>query len=343
MQTFHSIVIGAGPAGLTCARILAEHGFEVLVLERNRKVGPKICGGGITWKGLIRHVPEHLIERSFRTQHIRTDRQKVRITSATPIIATVEREKLGTWMQQQAIEAGALIRTDTLVTEVGKHIITVKTRGGTTERLGYRYLIGADGSSSIVRKYLRLPTRQMGIGIHYRVAGDFNQMEWHLHSKLFSNGYAWIFPYNGSASVGIYTDGASMPAKSMQAGLHQWSQTNNISLQGVRPRAGLINFDYRGWRFGNILLAGDAAGLASGLTGEGMYPAIVSGEAAARTIIDPLHKAAALNRLVRNQRRHRQVLAISRKNHLFCSLIMELLTLGLRTGIIPFSKLEMAD
>ncbi|MGB1623833.1 MAG: FAD-dependent oxidoreductase, partial [Candidatus Poseidoniaceae archaeon] len=39
------IVIGAGPAGTTCARRLAESGVDVLVLERREVIGhPAQCG-----------------------------------------------------------------------------------------------------------------------------------------------------------------------------------------------------------------------------------------------------------------------------------------------------------
>ena len=68
MQSFSVIIVGAGPGGLACASLLAEHGVDVLVLERKPKVGPKVCGGGITWEGLIKRIPEHLIEGAFPVQ-----------------------------------------------------------------------------------------------------------------------------------------------------------------------------------------------------------------------------------------------------------------------------------
>jgi geranylgeranyl reductase len=91
------------------------------------------------------------------------------------------------------------------------------------------------------------------------------------------------------------------------------------------------------------MLVGDAAGLASGLTGEGMYPAIVSGETAAHSIVDPSYRANSLNRLISKQQNHRQLLKISGRSDSICTLVMELLILGLRTSIIPFNRLEMAD
>ncbi|NIV72723.1 NAD(P)/FAD-dependent oxidoreductase, partial [Candidatus Saccharibacteria bacterium] len=75
------------------------------------------------------------------------------------------------------------------------HKITPDTVETSQGQFGYRYLIGADGSWSIVRKYLRLPTDRIGVGIHFLVPGNFDRMEWHLNATLFNNGYGWIFPY----------------------------------------------------------------------------------------------------------------------------------------------------
>jgi flavin-dependent dehydrogenase len=111
----------------------------------------------------------------------------------------------------------------------------------------------------------------------------------------------------------------------------------------MKPQAGLINFDYRGWRFGNKMLIGDAAGLASGLTGEGMYSALVSGETAARVILDPEYDCHALQRLIKKQQKHQQLVEISAKHRLVNIALMEILILALRSRLLPFSVLEMAD
>jgi len=338
MQSFTVIIIGAGPGGLACARLLAENGLDVLVLERKSVAGPKVCGGGITWDGLIKRVPEHLIENVFPRQYIVSNYQQAVISSADPIVATIRREVLGDWMCQQARAAGAIIKTSCQVQKISPG--SVETGGG---NFGYRYLIGADGSSSLVRKYLGLASDKVGIGIHFQVDGHFDRMEWHLNDALFRNGYSWIFPFRDMASVGIYGARPYNNPRTMLANLKRWAAGKKITVNGLKPRAGLINFDYRGWRFNNIMLIGDAAGLASGLTGEGMYPALVSGETAARVLLDPEHDCSELNRLIRKQQKHRRLVEFSAKNRFVNIITMELLVLALRLGLIPFSMLEMAD
>jgi len=129
----------------------------------------------------------------------------------------------------------------------------------------------------------------------------------------------------------------------MLESLRQWTKQQKISIEGIKPRAGLINFDYKGWRFGNKMLIGDAAGLASGLTGEGMYSALVSGETAARVIIDPEYDCRDLQLLIKKQQKHQRIVELSAKHNLVNIALMEILILALRSGLIPFSILEMAD
>ena len=107
-------------------------------------------------------------------------------------------------------------------------------------------------------------------------------------------------------------------------------------------RAGLVNFDYRGVRFDRTFLVGDAAGLASGLTGEGIHPALISGRAVARMILDPAASTRALDLLVRHQRRHRRFVALAGGRRRLCGLLMETLVVLLRLKMLDFRALEMA-
>ena len=339
----HTLIIGAGPGGLSCAKVLAAQGIETLVLERKKIIGPKVCAGGITWSGLISRVPEELAEKSFPQQHIKTPFQSVCIKEKTPIIATVDRRRLGQYMAKLAMEAGAALRTGVVVRKVTKNAVLFQDREkGTQGVITFDYLVGADGSSSLVRRHLGLTSKELGIGINYQIPGDVPKMEWHLNNRMFGNGYAWIFPHAKTISIGAYADRNAMGPAKLKANLIAWASLQGFTLDKHSAKAEYINYDFQGWNFRPAFLVGDAAGLASGLTGEGIYPAIISGEQVAQSIANPNHSTAIMDSLIRNHDKHSRMVQISGKNGFLNSILAELVTLGLRSGMIKFSKLEMA-
>ncbi len=337
------IVIGAGPGGLACAGMLAENGHEVLVLERKQVIGPKVCAGGITWSGLLRHVPEELIERAFPDQFIYSNLQKIKVSEPEPIVATINRETLGQWMAGAAADAGATVETGMTVLEITADSVIVRDAGGTVQTIGYTHLVGADGSTSIVRRFLGIGTDKMGIGINYQVAGKCKNMEWHLNTKMFGSGYGWIFPHRDTISIGAYGDQHNLPAAELKKRLLTWAARKGYDLSRQQPRAALVNYDFQGFAFDSIWLVGDAAGLASGLTGEGIYPAIITGEAVARKIIDPAYPAEEISAMAKKQKQHQKVIRLAATHPLVCSLLMEWLVFLLRIKLLDFHALEMAD
>ena len=66
--------------------------------------------------------------------------------------------------------------------------------------------------------------------------------------------------------------------------------------------------EFRGFHFpGDVHLAGDAAGVASGLTAEGIYAALLTGEEVARRILSPAYPAERTRRWLGVKRKHDQL------------------------------------
>jgi geranylgeranyl reductase len=342
---FDIVIVGGGPAGLACAEKAAGGGMKTLVLEKNEKTGPKVCAGGITWNGLIKKIPGFIPEKKFPTQYIRTTLQQVQITAPSPVIATLSRERFGQYMAEQAVKSGAVIRSSCRVLSIAPNQITVRSgKNKKLEKIGFQYLAGADGSNSIVRKYLNLPVTHRGIGINYQIPGDIDRMEWFFDSNLFGNGYSWVFPHKKSFSIGTYAGGSLLSARQLKENLIRWaSDEKHIDLTKEKVRADYVNFDFRGWKFGNFFLAGDAAGLASGLTGEGIYPAILSGETIAQYILEPEKPMVEFLNLLKKHRLHRNMALVTGRNRITARILSELVLLGLRCSILKFHTIEMAN
>lgn len=303
MEKYDIVIVGAGPAGLSAAKILAEKRRKVLVLEKNIKIGHKICGGGLTTKDFGMGVPESLADKTFNNAVLNTPLARDTIKAKRPYVATVQREKLGEFMASVAREKGAEIKTDTEVAMIDNHKIT--TSSG--QVFSFDYLIGADGSNSIVRKYLKIPVEKKMLAFQYLVPKKFKNMEFFFNAKLFNTGYAWIFPFNNFTSIGCGV-GSQYDITVLQQNFHQLLKKLAIDVKGLKMQGWIINYDYRGYEFDNIFLAGDAAGFASGFTGEGIYFACVSGQEIARKILDSSYKTQKIEEILKIKNLHEKYL-----------------------------------
>jgi geranylgeranyl reductase len=339
---YDALIVGAGPGGLACAAKLAQNNLRVLVVDRKSVVGPKACAGGITWNGIVPRVPDHLIEQSFADQTIITRFQNICVSEKHPIIATVNRKELGQFMASEARKCGADIATSALVESITEGSATLHSLS-TQKRytVYFDYLVGADGATSKVRKYLKIPTVHTGVGVNFQVEGNYKKMEWHLLTHYFHSGYGWIFPHKNTFSIGAYIPYGIYSGSALKNRTLRWAKDSGIDLQNLKCSAGYINFDYRGYQFGRTFLVGDAAGLASALTGEGIYPAIISGEAVAKKIINPSEDVPEMLRIIRQQQRFKSITGFSSKNKLFSTLLAEIGSLALHYKLINFKMFEM--
>jgi geranylgeranyl reductase family protein len=226
-SAYDVIVVGAGPAGATCAWKAAEnHGLRVLLLERASSLPRyKPCGGGIPCS-LARHVPgigeiaEDAADLTItRLRHTWRGREGViaalDTTSGEPApVWMVQRPRFDAALVDRACRAGATLRTGAKVRDVDVDAggVMVTTADGESFRAGV--VVGADGAKGIVgpRAGLRLK-RRYGIAreIEMPFAATGDSEPWHpallpgtahLDYGTVPNGYAWIFPKRGCLSVG---------------------------------------------------------------------------------------------------------------------------------------------
>ncbi len=294
---FDVIILGAGPAGLACAQALAGSALRVLLLEKNRIIGPKICAGGLTRIAVDFGVPEEQA-LTFHSQTVHLDgKPPIRIDLKHPL-KMVDRSALACHYLQR-IETAPNIERVTGATATGLTENTVTTDRG---EFHFRQLVATDGSRSIVRRHLGLPSR-FGIGLYYEVRQSAREVVFQFRPGIIRSGYLWVFPHCDCTNVGIGFNPETLSAGLAKVILQQFMKEQGFFRNGIRLRGGVINHLYRGHRFGNIFLAGDAAGLASKASGEGIPFALVSGGEIGRKILDPGYDMKEFRRILVLKRR----------------------------------------
>ena len=207
----------------------------------------------------------------------------------------------GSGWQKKLQKAGAKIRTACRVSAVdGNHIIV------NGEKIGFDHLVGADGSNSIVRKSLDIPVNKTAIGIQYISKTLRKNFEVFVDDFRDILRYGWIFPHRGFTSIGM--GGRTGKGALMRRSLDELC--DRLSIERTRFEAARINIDYKGFVFGNRFLAGDAAGIASGLTGEGIYQAILSGEEVAKGILNRDYRYPGIKHILKIKNRQESMLRI---------------------------------
>jgi geranylgeranyl reductase len=278
---FDVIIIGAGPAGIACAEALAESRLSVLLIDKNEAMGPKICAGGLTRLAVEFGIPEDQA-RTFHAHTVHIDgRPPCRIVLTHPL-KTVDRTTLGRYHLSKVEKARNIERlTRTKLVAVDQSSI-VTTKG----IFQYRHLVAADGSLSLVRKHLGLPSK-FGVGLYYEVPRISDEVLFHFKPGIVRSGYLWVFPHLQHTNIGICFNPDTFTAGLAKIILQQYIREKGFQREGARLKGGLINHLFCGFHFGNIFLAGDAAGLASRPSGEGIHFALASGREIGRKILDP--------------------------------------------------------
>ena len=294
MSSYDVVIVGGGPSGAAAAYDLAEAGFRVVILDKKEFPRFKPCAGGVTTKALhlLRYSIAPVIRATTRTMVVGygTGKQKTLSTNA-PICALTVRTELDQFclektLQQQNVTFELIPGITSIHQE--KDTVTLVTKDDRSFEC--RYLLGADGAHSQVRKLTgeftpdRTAVALEGIIPYDRLR---NIPEFTFDFGVVHKGYGWLFPKHDHVNVGLYTRRPD-EVKISKTQLNQYVQAR-LGVDTVDHVCGFpigTGGEYYQPTAERVFLIGDAAGMSDALLGEGIHNAIKSGQAAASALIN---------------------------------------------------------
>jgi geranylgeranyl reductase family protein len=304
------IVAGAGPAGAVAARTLALAGLDTLLIDRSAFPRNKPCGGGISTRALRRlpwladaleGVERHWISRL----HLEApDDASFDVESPRPCVMLVRRVELDHALVREAVRGGARFEAGFEITQAAQDSsgVTLQSRDG--RRLRARFVVAADGVHSVIGKRLgvnaRWPRTHLAIDMMEETPEELLRAErpdvlWVAYAHGGLDGYAYVFPKTRHVNVGIGcllshfdTHVDSAPYELQRAfveslvsrGILHGRSNRECFTPYLIPVGGPLPQTWTG----RVVFAGDAGGFVHGITAEGIYYAMLSGELAGRAI-----------------------------------------------------------
>jgi geranylgeranyl reductase family protein len=322
------VVVGAGPAGSSTAWWSARSGLDVVVLEKAAFPREKVCGDGLTPRG-VKALDDMGIDTSPGAGWVRHRGLRVhgggqvvevdwpRLASWPDYSLVRPRRDLDAMLDGHAEAAGARLRTEVTVTEpllddagrvVGVHAQAGPEKRPTTWRA--RLVVSAEGLSGRLAKSLGLVRREdrpLGVAVRRyvrtpRTHDDYLDISFDLTaggpSRDSMPGYGWVFGMgDGTANVGYgLLDTRRSNGSDHRVVLREWLDTFPAAAQlgeehAVTPLrgAGLPMALHRQPAYSRgLLLTGDAAGTVNPFNGEGISYAMETGRMAAETAAEAL-------------------------------------------------------
>jgi geranylgeranyl reductase family protein len=277
-------IIGGGPVGSHCARLLSKAGQEVRVFEEHNLIGRPVHCTGIVTKSLadtIHLKKEWVVNRLRKVRVQAPDGNTAEIRTSDIVL---DRARFDQALAEEAEKTGVKMFLSSRLEDIAKTKtgIKIKITDTETKKTGItktETLIGADGANSLVSKTLS-NRPEFWAGVQAVADTDIDKETYEVYFGDDIPGFfGWVVPENETmARIGIAT--TKNPRKVFDKFIKRFD-CKIIEMQGglipkYNPQTIL--------QTGNMYVVGDAAMQVKATTGGGLVPGLHAAECLARAI-----------------------------------------------------------
>jgi digeranylgeranylglycerophospholipid reductase len=300
------VIIGGGPAGGHCGRLLSEKGYRVLLVEQHSSWQDNNFSSAASPLEILEqfNLPETVVARFWKNIEIISTSIHRFWSSPQPLGVVFDFAKLREFLATEVLRWGGEVRLGCRYLKYqqmeDKLTVFLKSKGEEIETVTTRLLVDATGyARAVIYKHRReKPDFLKAVGIEYliTVPEQFYQkyqdnLVFFLGHKWSPKGYAWIFPMdNQQLKIGAAWLEGEHPyiseVKPLKSYITQIIQTYmNLSKYDIIDIHGSIleyslNLQDIYYQEPNIIAIGDAVSTVNFLGGEGIRYAMKGAEIA---------------------------------------------------------------
>ncbi|MFH0987422.1 MAG: geranylgeranyl reductase family protein [Patescibacteria group bacterium] len=277
------IVVGGETIGLFLANKFAEKGYSVLLVERKKETGDKVCSGLVS-SSFLNLIEDDggWVEKEFSGARIWIEEEFFDFKGKALLL---NRKALNGCLKKNALKKGVdfILGKDLTRAREERSFVEITLRNGEGAR--GKILAGCDGANSIVAREVGLPAQGkflLGVICYEEKRdeeGQKNDAPELLFKKDFAGFFAWRIPRKDSIEWGTALPPSLFPGRKLRAFLDKMGikvKKMSGALIPVSPRKKTVTK--------RCFLCGDSAGQIKPATGGGLIYGLLSAKIASELI-----------------------------------------------------------
>lgn len=297
MKEYDVVIIGGGPAGLTTLRYLSSS-YHSLLIEKENKNYIKPCGGLFAEETISFlndkeiAIPDKIFSKPSKPSQIYLDINNEEKIESSKLL-NINRKQFKSWLINKVTKNKIKYKTKLIgIESINKFSILKLKNNGNIYKIKTKFLIDASGAYSKIKKHFN-ETKRYYTGIQIKLKMNYNLKKvYFIYNNKITDYYIWLIPKINHTILGFGLKNNNFKKKYKKLKDIIEKHFGNFKKMGVTAHKITCpgeNDIFLGKK--NIFTIGEAAGLISPSSGEGISYAFKSGYYCAKSLNENKNEA----------------------------------------------------